>query len=148
MHFLTAIFTLLCAAAFIAVWTMAFMGLRKTLNRTEDSASTPPKLLGKKNHAGTGPLRPGQGKRDQRPQKRRRPGRKRDQRADLLPPDATISFAAEREAADIDEVFAALDNDLVGLVPVKKKVQEIAALLLVDRARRGSAPRGPWSRSR
>ena len=59
----------------------------------------------------------------------------RDQRATLLPPDATISFAAEREAADIDEVFAALDDDLIGLVPIKQKVQEIAALLLVDRAR-------------
>jgi probable Rubsico expression protein CbbX len=61
---------------------------------------------------------------------------RRDQGATLLPPDATISFAAERKAADVDEVFTALDSDLVGLVPVKKKVQEIAALLLVDRARR------------
>jgi probable Rubsico expression protein CbbX len=52
-----------------------------------------------------------------------------------LPADATVTFAAERREADIDEVFEALDNDLVGLVPVKKKVQEIAALLLVDRAR-------------
>src|SRR5215469_3814902 len=62
------------------------------------------------------------------------PGR-RDRQAGLLPPDATVTFANERETAGIDEVFAALDNDLVGLVPVKKKVQEIAALLLVDRAR-------------
>ena len=61
---------------------------------------------------------------------------RRDQGAALLPPDATISFAAERKAADVDEVFTALDDDLVGLVPVKEKVQEIAALLLVDRARR------------
>ena len=61
--------------------------------------------------------------------------RKRDQAA-LLPPDATVTFAAERRAAGVDEVFEALDNDLVGLVPVKKKVQEIAALLLVDAARR------------
>jgi probable Rubsico expression protein CbbX len=53
----------------------------------------------------------------------------------MLPPDATVNFGAERRAADIDEVFTALDNDLVGLVPIKKKVQEIAALLLVDRAR-------------
>lgn len=53
----------------------------------------------------------------------------------MLPPDATVNFAAERRSADINEVFAALDADLVGLVPVKKKVQEIAALLLVDRAR-------------
>jgi probable Rubsico expression protein CbbX len=67
-------------------------------------------------------------------QRGRRP-RRRDQRPALLPPDATVSFAAERQAADIDEVFTALDKDLVGLVPIKKKVQEIAALLLVDRAR-------------
>jgi probable Rubsico expression protein CbbX len=60
--------------------------------------------------------------------------RKRD-RAALLPLDATVTFAAERREAGIDEVLEALDNDLVGLVPVKKKVQEIAALLLVDRAR-------------
>jgi probable Rubsico expression protein CbbX len=61
--------------------------------------------------------------------KRRRP-------ADLLPPDATVSFAAERTAADIDDVFLALDQDLVGLEPVKQKVHEVGALLLVDRARR------------
>jgi probable Rubsico expression protein CbbX len=52
-----------------------------------------------------------------------------------LPLDATVTFAAERRAAGIDEVLTGLDADLVGLVPVKQKVQEIAALLLVDRAR-------------
>ena len=80
--------------------------------------------------------KPGRKKRGSaQPAKRRASrSRKRDQ-AKLLPADATVTFAAEREAADIDEVFEALDNDLVGLVPVKKKVQEIAALLLVDRAR-------------
>ncbi len=61
---------------------------------------------------------------------------RRDQRAGLLPPDATITFAAERKEADIDEVFTALDDDLIGLVPIKKKVQEVSALLLVDRARK------------
>jgi probable Rubsico expression protein CbbX len=54
---------------------------------------------------------------------------------DLLPPGATVTIAAERGAADIDEISAALDRDLIGLVPVKRKVQEIAALLLVDQAR-------------
>jgi probable Rubsico expression protein CbbX len=126
MNFPTAIFTLLWVAAFIAVLTMAVRGLRTTLEPKDGSAWTPPKILSKKNRPATGPPR-----RDQR----KRGRRKRD-RADLLPPDATINFADEREAADIDEVFSALDNDLVGLVPVKKKVQEIAALLLVDRARR------------
>jgi len=60
---------------------------------------------------------------------------RRDRQAGLLSADATVTFATERRLAGIDEVFAALDRDLVGLVPVKKKVQEVAALLLVDRAR-------------
>jgi probable Rubsico expression protein CbbX len=54
---------------------------------------------------------------------------------ELLPPGSTVSFADERLAADIDGVLAALDRDLVGLIPVKRKVEEIASLLLVDRAR-------------
>src|SRR6185312_2194335 len=136
MNFPTAVFTLLWVAAFIAVLTMAVRGLRTTLVPKDGSAWTPPKILSKKNRAAPGPPRRDQQNRDQRPQNRRRRGRRKRDRADLLPPDATINFAAEREAADIDEVFSALDNDLVGLVPVKKKVQEIAALLLVDRARR------------
>jgi probable Rubsico expression protein CbbX len=68
-------------------------------------------------------------------------GRKRN---DSLRPDATVDFASERRAADIDDVFAALDSQLVGLVPVKKKVEEIGSLLMVDRARQRfglSAPR-------
>jgi len=66
-----------------------------------------------------------------------RPARRRGKQPDsLLPPDATVTFAAERAAAHVDDVFTGLDRDLVGLVPVKRKVQEIGALLLVDRARR------------
>jgi probable Rubsico expression protein CbbX len=53
----------------------------------------------------------------------------------VLQPDATISLAAERQAAGIDDLFIELDLELVGLVPVKKKVEEVASLLLVDRAR-------------
>ena len=56
-------------------------------------------------------------------------------RAEVLHPEATVSLSEERRAADIEEVFTALDNQLVGLVPVKKKVEEIASLLLVDRVR-------------
>jgi probable Rubsico expression protein CbbX len=52
-----------------------------------------------------------------------------------LPPDSVVTFAAERKAAAIDEVFAALERELVGLVPVKKQVEEIGSLLLVDRVR-------------
>jgi probable Rubsico expression protein CbbX len=69
----------------------------------------------------------------QRPRSSRRRGRPPE---DLLPPDATVTFAAERAAADVDDVFTNLDRDLVGLVPVKRKVQQIGALLLVDQARR------------
>ena len=36
----------------------------------------------------------------------------------------------------IAEVFEQLDRELVGLVPVKSRIREIAALLLVDKARR------------
>lgn len=60
-----------------------------------------------------------------------------------MPLDATVTFAAERQDAGIDEVLNALDADLVGLVPVKRKVQEIAALLLVDRARNRFGLRAP-----
>jgi probable Rubsico expression protein CbbX len=52
-----------------------------------------------------------------------------------LPMDGTVTFAAEREAAGIDEILGALDSELVGLVPVKRRIEQIAALLLVDRAR-------------
>lgn len=84
--------------------------------------------------------------RPDRPAKPARPvrggqGRKRNE---SLRPDATIDFASERRAADIDDVFAALDSQLVGLIPVKKKVEEIGSLLMVDRARQRfglSAPR-------
>ena len=136
MSWPSALFTVACITVFIAIWAIGIAGFRSVAGSREDSTGTPPGLLRKKNRAGTAPPRRGQQRKSgQRPKTRDRRLRKRDQRADLLPPDATVSFAAEREAADIDEVFEALDNDLVGLVPVKKKVQEIAALLLVDRAR-------------
>src|SRR5215469_1228422 len=101
MTFSNVIFTLLWVAAFIAVLAMAVVGLRGALEPREDSSWTPPRLLRKKKRAGTGPGSGGQGWHDQRSPKRGLFGRKRDQRADLLPADATISFAAEREAADI-----------------------------------------------
>ena len=56
-------------------------------------------------------------------------------RAEELHPEQTVTLSEEREAADIEDVFTTLDNQLVGLVPVKKKVEEIASLLLVDRVR-------------
>jgi probable Rubsico expression protein CbbX len=59
----------------------------------------------------------------------------RRKRAEALSPDATVTLADERRAADVEDVFTALDRQLVGLVPVKKKVEEVASLLLVDRVR-------------
>ncbi|HKE76214.1 MAG TPA: AAA family ATPase [Acidimicrobiales bacterium] len=52
------------------------------------------------------------------------------------PADQLVDLAAERGEVALDEVLEALDRDLVGLAPVKARVREIAALLLVDRARR------------
>ncbi len=55
---------------------------------------------------------------------------------ELLADDATIDLVADRAKAGVDEVLAELDRELVGLLPVKQRISEIAALLLVDRARR------------
>jgi len=54
---------------------------------------------------------------------------------ELLPRDAVVDLAEERAESGIDEVLDALDADLVGLAPVKTRIREIAALLLVDRVR-------------
>ncbi|WP_156921976.1 CbbX protein [Azorhizobium doebereinerae] len=55
------------------------------------------------------------------------------------PPDedgATIDLKAELAELGVEAVLAALDGELVGLAPVKTRIREIAALLLVERARR------------
>lgn len=53
-----------------------------------------------------------------------------------LPDDATVDVAAERAATDVDRILGRLDTELVGVVPVKTRIREIASLLLVDRLRR------------
>ena len=53
----------------------------------------------------------------------------------LLPEDSTVTLAAARAAAGIDEVFQNLERELIGLVPVKDRVREIGSLLLVDQVR-------------
>src|SRR5215472_852811 len=78
------------------------------------------------------------------PKQRAATRRRKDRPVELLPAEAMVTFAEERRAANIDDVLAGLDRDLIGLVPIKHKVEEIAALLLVDRARQKfglSAPR-------
>jgi probable Rubsico expression protein CbbX len=48
---------------------------------------------------------------------------------------AAIDLEHEYQAAGIGEVLDSLDRELVGLVPVKRRVREIAALLLVEHVR-------------
>ncbi len=48
----------------------------------------------------------------------------------------TVDLEAEFEASNIQEVLDKLDRELIGLKPVKTRIREIAALLLVDRLRR------------
>jgi len=47
-----------------------------------------------------------------------------------------IDLEAEFKASNIQEVLDKLDRELIGLKPVKTRIREIAALLLVDRLRK------------
>jgi probable Rubsico expression protein CbbX len=114
------ILAIFVAVIFAAVAVTAVVGLRRARNTAE--AADDPDVEGIQ-----APQRPSS------PRSSRTSGRERP--AASLPVDATVTFADERRTAGIDEVLDALDADLVGLVPVKKKVQEVAALLMVDRAR-------------
>jgi probable Rubsico expression protein CbbX len=53
-----------------------------------------------------------------------------------LADDAELDLSADEAAARVEQTLAALDAELVGLGPVKRRVREIASLLQVDRARR------------
>ena len=64
-----------------------------------------------------------------------RKGRQARRPVEVLSPGATITFGDEGREAGIDDLLDSLNHDLVGLIPVKKKVAEIGSLLLVDRAR-------------
>jgi probable Rubsico expression protein CbbX len=55
--------------------------------------------------------------------------------APQLPADARVDLHAALADSGISEVLAGLDRDLVGLVPVKTRIREIAALLLVENQR-------------
>jgi probable Rubsico expression protein CbbX len=79
------------------------------------------------------------------PRKRGRPsssaswpgeGARSRRRGELLRPDATVTLGEERRALGVEDVLTDFDRELIGLFPVKKKVEEIASLLIVDRARR------------
>jgi len=108
-------FVLIGALAAIAGLSVGLT--RNTWKQTEEKGSRPSQVA----------ARPRPRDRKSRAEARRR--------AEELHPEQTVTLSEEREAADIEDVFTTLDNQLVGLVPVKKKVEEIASLLLVDRVR-------------
>jgi probable Rubsico expression protein CbbX len=58
---------------------------------------------------------------------------------DKAAPVDAIDLRKEFEAVDIASVLAQLDGDLIGLVPVKTRIREIASLLLVERIRQKMA---------
>ncbi|CAH1387198.1 Protein CbbX [Candidatus Nitrotoga sp. M5] len=54
----------------------------------------------------------------------------------ILPDDTPVDLDAEFRDSNIDEVLTKLDRELIGLLPVKTRIRETAALLLVDRVRK------------
>jgi probable Rubsico expression protein CbbX len=54
---------------------------------------------------------------------------------EILADDATVDLTDVRRETGIDDVLDSLDRELVGLAPVKDRIREVAALLLVDRTR-------------
>lgn len=55
---------------------------------------------------------------------------------EVLPDDTSVDLEAEFKNSNIQEVLDKLDCDLIGLKPVKTRIRETAALLLVDRLRK------------
>ncbi|MFI5780914.1 AAA family ATPase [Nocardia sp. NPDC051570] len=53
----------------------------------------------------------------------------------VLAPDALLDLSADPAAAHVEATLARLDRELVGLATVKRRVREIAALLMIERAR-------------
>src|SRR5215472_9787457 len=52
-----------------------------------------------------------------------------------LPAGATVDLDSQEQALRISALLGRLDTEFIGLAPVKDRVREIAALLLVDRLR-------------
>src|SRR5215475_15682975 len=52
-----------------------------------------------------------------------------------LAPDDTVDLAVQEQAQRISQLLGRLDAEFIGLTPVKDRVREIAALLLIDRLR-------------
>jgi probable Rubsico expression protein CbbX len=52
-----------------------------------------------------------------------------------LAPDDRVELGTEQQARRIEEMLGEFDREFIGLAPVKDRIREIAALLLVDRLR-------------
>ena len=50
--------------------------------------------------------------------------------------DTEVDLEAEFQSSNVEEVLDKLDRELIGLKPVKTRIRETAALLLVDRVRK------------
>ena len=55
---------------------------------------------------------------------------------EAAPEKTSVDLEAEFKASNIQELLDQLDRDLIGLTPVKTRIRETAALLLVDRLRK------------
>ena len=53
----------------------------------------------------------------------------------------TLDLNAAFRDSHVGDVLEELDRELVGLVPVKSRIRDIAALLLIDRLRRNQIGR-------
>ncbi|SMM98358.1 probable RuBisCo-expression protein CbbX [uncultured Candidatus Thioglobus sp.] len=53
----------------------------------------------------------------------------------ILPDDTPVDLQEELRLSNVQEVLDQLDKELIGLQPVKTRIRETAALLLVDRVR-------------
>lgn len=54
----------------------------------------------------------------------------------LISNDTLVNLQEEYDKTQIQEVLNELNQELIGLIPVKTRIREIAALLLIDRLRR------------
>ncbi len=59
-----------------------------------------------------------------------------EKRTSSLAGDMSVDLDAEFKKSNIQEVLDKLDRELIGLKPIKTRIREIAALLLVDRLRK------------
>jgi probable Rubsico expression protein CbbX len=53
-----------------------------------------------------------------------------------MPPPTAIDLREEYEKSGVADVLEELDRELIGLKPVKQRIREIAAMLIVERARK------------